>query len=295
MKQIKIVTDSCADIPEDILKKYDIGFIDFSIVIKGEEKRVSPNWKNFSADELYSSLREGTKLYTLAATEYEIRSKLKSFSKDNDVIYISTCKMQSVTIDKALKIANELMTSNPDINIKIIDSLNATAGQGLLVMKALELLENGLCFEDIVCEIINLRKKVIQFVTVETLTYLSKANKVNPGTAALGNIFNVKPILISDVDGRQVGIGKVRGRENSVKEVVKRFLENVENPLENDVIIIHGNDLNAAKYVEKMLIDKGFKCRNLYTLCMGAVVCISTGPGAVGLISFGKEVTFRGE
>lgn len=294
MKPIKIITDSCADVNVEMRGKHDIESIDFTVYYGGKEVVADP-WRKLSPKELYETLRSGERVYTLPATEHEIRTKLKKYADTHDILYIAACEKQSTTIVKAKRIAKELMEDEPERKIIIIDSLNASVGQGMLVLKACDLRDEGLAIDEIAEKISSLRKRVVQFATVETLSYLSKANKINARSAMFGDLLDIKPILVSDADGRQTSMKSIRGREKSISEVIRLFMENVEDPEDQIIYIIHGYDLKTAVAVEGELERLGFKCKKLKITCVGPVVGVSTGPGMIGLFGFGKEVTFRGE
>lgn len=294
MKQIKIFTDTCSDITEDIRKKRDIVSIDFTIFINDKEISADP-WKNISPTELYETLQSGERVYTLPATENEIRTKFKKYVKDFDILYVAACEKQSTTIVKARRIAEELMNEDSEINIVIVDSLNASIGQKILVEKACDYRDEGLTINEIAEKVSKIRNNVIQFATVDTLTYLSKANKINARSAIFGDLFDIKPILISDAEGKQTALSRIRGRVNSLHEIIRLFLENIVNPEEQEIFIIHGNEILTAKGVEKELIKLGLKCKKINILCVGPVVGVTTGPGMIGLFGLGKEVTFVGD
>ena len=294
MKPIKIFTDSCSDMIEKTRKALDVVSIDFTIYFDRKEIAADP-WKAIQPAELYDSLRMGNRIYTLPATEYEIRNKFKKYVKDYDILYVAACEKQSTTIVKARRVAEELMKSDPNYRIEIVDSLNASIGESMVTMEACRLRDEGLKMEEIIEKLLPIRNRVIQFATVDTLTYLSKANKINARTAALGNLLRIKPILISDAEGNQTSMKSIKGKENSLNEIVKLFMENVENPENQVVTIIHGDEFESAEIVEQKLIDSGLKCKSIEKFCVGPVVGITTGPGMVGIFGFGKEVTYRGE
>lgn len=296
MRPIKIMTDSCADLPKAYQEAHNIDVINFSIYFNGEEVYLEPNWKSISSTALYGALREGVRIWTIPATMLEIRTKMsKVLSEGYDIIFIGTSEKQSATVSKARRVAKSLLKDYPDARIGIVNSLNASIGITLCVKHATECLEKGMEFDEIIASTEAMRNNVIQFATVDTLTYLSKANKINARSASLGNLLRIKPILISDKEGNQTAMSRVKGRENSLDEITRLFLENIENPEDQVIYIIHGDDLNAANAVKKRLLDSGVTFKGIEITCVGAVVGITTGPGMVGLFGLGKEVSFLGE
>ena len=296
MNPIKVFSDTNCDLYENIRAEHNIDLIDFSIFINGEEIALDPDWKAIDEKTLYNTLRSGSKVYILSTTDREIRTKFRKYLREgNDILYVGCCGKQSKTLFKVLRIAEELREEFPEQRVEIIDSLNASIGQGFVVLKACELVEKGLPLDEVIKQTEAMRNNVIEFCTVETLTYLSKANRVKASTATFGNLFKVKPILYSDAEGNQTSIKKVKGRKESVNEVVKLFLENVTEPENQEIYIIHGDDLEIAKYVKEKLIESGVKFKGINIMVVGAIIGISTGPGMVGIFGMGKEVTTVGK
>ena len=296
MNPIKIFSDTNCDLYEDVRVKHNIDLLDFSIFINGEEMALDPDWKAIDEKTLFNTLRSGEKIYILSTTEREIISKFRKYLKEgNDILYVGCCGKQSKTLFKVLRIAEQLRQEFPEQRIEIIDSLNASIGQGFVVLKACELVEKGLPLDEVIKETMAMRNNVVEFCTVETLTYLSKANRVKASTATFGNLFKVKPILYSDAEGNQTSYKKVKGRQESMDEIVKLFLENVIEPENQEIYITHGDDVEAAEYVKNKLLESGVQFKAIKTIVVGAIIGVSTGPGMVGIFGMGKEVTTVGK
>lgn len=293
MRPIQIMTDSCADFEDSLIKDFDIRCIDFSFVRKGKESLVGVGYDNkVKANDIFSSLENGERIYMLPATKYEIEKKLReSLDEGKDIIYIGCCIKQSRTIEKVRQVVSKL-AGEYENRIEVIDSLNATAGQALLVLEACKMNAAGKDFDEIKETIYRIRKNIIQFATPESLTYMSRQKKVSSSAEIFGNLFDIKPILISDKNGVQCSFSKVRGRTKSLLEIVRLFKENVENSEDQDIIIIHGNDLESANFVKEELLKDDFKCKAIHTVMIGPSVGITMGPGLVGIFGFGKKVTF---
>ncbi len=291
------MTDSCADYDGSFDKKYDIACIDFSIFLQGKEYKIGTGYdEKIKASRIFEPLRNGERIYTLPATEYEIEKTMREYlDKGLDILYIGCCAKQSSTIIKATKIAKNLSKEYTTQRIEVVDSLNAGAGEGLLVIEACKLLEEGLSLDEIKNSIYRKRKTVIQYAVPENLIYMSKANKISASSAIFGNLLGIKPVLISDKNGLQCAFKRVRGREKSLQEIVKLFKENVIDAEKQDVVIIHGDDEESARYVKDLLLQDNFVCHDVHILCIGPAVGITMGPNMVGIFGFGKPVTFVSE
>lgn len=129
---------------------------------------------------------------------------------------------------------------------------------------------------------------VNQFCTVHSLDALKRAGRVKATSAFFGNLLGVKPIIISNKDGNNEPIKKVKGRYQSMNEIVKLMAENIVAPEKQTVYICHGDSGEDAKELEKMVKDvlPGIKT---YICCLGPIIGASIGPDALALYTFGQD------
>lgn len=296
MREIKLFTDSCSDLPKKIRDKYDISYFRFNFMKNGEEREADLDWRSITPSELYDGLRDGDHLYTLPALELNIYRKMVSYvKKDCDIIYLACPEVLSKTIVKARRIAEKVLDEYPDAKIEVIDSYNASMGIGLIAEKTGQMIKDGLSFDEIVENTKALRNRLNQYAAVGTLTYLSRANRINASAAILGNLLNLKPILTADVVGRQAALGQIRGREASLNRVADLFCAAIEEPETQDVYIMHADCKEDALHLQELVEARGVKPKSFKIGDFGPIVGIATGPGTVCIFGFGKEVTFIGE
>ena len=105
----------------------------------------------------------------------------------------------------------------------------------------------------------------------------------------------VKPILISDADGVQTPIKKVRGRLRSLEEIADLLEGNIEDASAQTVYIAHADcDPEEVSNLKNMVNDI-IKPKDIVTVYIGPIIGASVGPDAIGVWGFGKEVTYRAE
>lgn len=296
MRKIKIITDSCADIGAELLEKYDIDYGRMSTVEDGEEAPALLTWSAEDAHRMYDAIRGGKRITTAQVSVEEFSRVFgKYLDGGYDIIYIGCSSKQSGSVNTAAVIAKKLLAEKPEAKICCIDSLNASLGEGMLVVEAAKLAAEGKIFEEICEQILALRNKVDQFVTVHTLDYLKKAGRVTASAAFFGNLMGIKPILISDTNGAQTPIKKVKGRQNSLKELVSLLKEKIVSP-ENQTIYIAHADCAAdeiAAFVEQVKAE--IPAKDVYVGLIGPIIGASIGPDAVAIWGFGEEVTYTAE
>ena len=290
MNRIKIYTDSCSDLTRELREKYDIGYVKMNTVIKGKEQPASLDWEYYSPKEFYDIMRGGERITTTQVMSQEFETEFsKCLGQGFDIIYIGCSSVLSGSVDAGTVVAKKLMEKYHDNKIYCINSLNACMGEGLLAIKAAEYRDMGMSAEKIKDKIEEIRNNVNQFCTVHSLDTLRRAGRVKATSAFFGNLLGVKPIIISNKDGNNEPVKKVKGRFNSMQEIVSLAAENIVNPEEQTMYICHADSDEDAKELEKMVKEKmpGIKT---YTCHIGPVIGASIGPDALALYCFGKNV-----
>ena len=294
MNKIKIITDSCSDLTVELLEKYDIDYAKMNTVLEGKTSEALLSWTAQDVKNFYDIMRNGTRITTTQVPVEEFQRVFTKYLDQNmDIIYIGCSLKQSGSVNTASVLAkNELSAKYPNNKIYCIDSLNASMGEGLLAIEASKMAAEGKSVDEICEKIMAIRKNVNEFATVHTLEWLRKAGRVKATAAFFGNLMGVKPILIADREGNQVGFKKVKGRQTSFNEIVKLMKEATsENPNET-IYLLHGDCPEEEVNQLKELIKNEIGSNNIYVSYIGPIIGASCGPNVIGLWAFGKEVTY---
>lgn len=290
MSKIKIITDSCADIPKDMRERYDIDYLRMNTVRDGKETPADLDWSYFSPETLYASLRDGARVTTSPVTESRFMLHFRSFLEQGfDIIYVACSGKMSASVFTAEHVAERLAPEFPNGKIYCIDSLNTCMGEGILAIRAAQLRDEGKTAAEIADAILAIRNNVNQFATVHSLNALRQAGKVTVSSAFFGNLLDVKPVLISDATGDNVPIKKVKGRSNSIKELVKLTADSIEHAEEQTIYIMHSGCPDEAAMLAQ-LMRESVDCRDVRVGIMGAVIGATVGADALAVFSLGKSV-----
>lgn len=294
MRKIQVLTDSCSDLSGELLEKYGIDYCRMNTVYKETETEASLLWEHYSPRELYDIMRGGERVKTTQVPPEEFQRVFKRYLDDGcDIVYIGCSSKQSGSVNTARVVSKKLLENYADARICCIDSLNASMGEGMLAIRAAELVASGLSIDEVEKEVLVARKRVNQFVTVHSLDALKRAGRVKASAAFFGNLMGVKPILISDAEGDQTPIKKVKGRMPSFREAVSLLKEAIVDPESQTVYIAHADCSEAELDVMKKLIRESIPCREIVCVYIGPIIGASIGPDAIGIWAFGQEVTYR--
>lgn len=294
MKDFKIITDSCSDMPKDLREKYDIDYVKMQIVVDGKELPASLDWDIYSPKELYDIMRGGKRITTTQVPNEEFTEVFgKYLEQGMDVLYIGCSSALSGSVNAGLVIAREL-EEKYDAKIVCIDCLNSCYAEASIAIKAAELKAEGRSLEETAGWIEENKLKFNQAATVESLDYLRRAGRVKATAAFFGNIFGVKPIIISDAHGNNYAIKKVKGRKGSIAELVNMAKETIEDPENQTLYVCHADCMDDA-VAFKDALAKEIPCKDIYVGYIGPIIGASTGPGTIAVYYYGKEVTVVGE
>lgn len=293
MRNVKVITDSCADLSGALLEQYNIDYVKMSTVYEGESAPALLTWSAEEAHALYETMRSGKRITTAQVSVEEFNEFFGKYLEAGfDIVYIACSSKQSGSVNTGHVVAQKLLEQYPDAKISCIDSLNASLGEGMLAVEAAKLAAERKNVDEITEHILAVRKNVQEFVTVHTLEYLRKAGRVSASSAFFGNLMGVKPILVADANGVQTAFKKVKGRQNALREIVAQLKANLVDG-ENQIIYIGHAD--CPKEVDQLvnLVKQEIPCKDVFVGCIGPIIGASIGPDAVGVWGFGEPVTFK--
>lgn len=287
--KIKILSDSACDLPEDIIKEYDIDILPI-IVLKNEEEYLDK--VGIEPQEVYDGMREGQVYKTAQISLATFMKKFEEYAeKEIPVIYLAFSSELSGTYQTALMAMEATKENFPKLDLHIIDTKAASGGFGYIVLEAAKLAKEGKSKEEIL-EAIDFHRENIQHIfTVDDMEYLFRGGRVTRTQAFVGGLLNIKPILHVE-DGRLVPLEKVRGRAKVYKKIIDLMEDRLEvDNLENQTVIItHGDNLEGAEKL-KELIKERFKADKFIINTIGAAIGAHSGPGTLALffLKRGKE------
>lgn len=290
----QIVVDSAANIPAELVKKYDIRVISFVNYVNGKkvvcfDPDLTPEEERAKGREYYDAVRAGADVKTGLVSSGDFEDLFRSILEaGDDILYFSLSKNISGTYNSARIAAEELSESFPDRKIRLIDALNASLAQGILAIYASEMRAGGKSLDETADILATYPAKMNGVFTVGDLKYLSKTGRISSSAALVGNLLNIKPILRGNKDGFIVQFKKCRGRKAALNTLVSLVCDNIVNPEEQIIGIAHADSYEDSLYVMEE-IRKRVKLRGFintsYDYCTGSHV----GPDTIALFFMAKD------
>ncbi len=292
MRKTIVLTDSTSDLPCELREKYSIEYVQMQYVMDGVEYPASLDWETHSAKEFYDFMRNGKQIKTTQVPTAAFKAAFeKHINDDVNVIYIGCSSALSGSVNLAGKLVEEMGISD---RVWVVDSLCSSLGQGSMAIAAAQMLEQGKEPEEIVRHIEENKLNVNQFGTVASLEYLKRAGRIKAESAFFGNLFGIRPIIISDIAGQNYAIEKVKGALNTKKRIAEH-IEKVSEGYERKVLYIsHADAQEDAQLLKEIILEKtAFEEVQMSTI--GPIVGSCVGPGTVIAFCYGEKVTVEGK
>lgn len=293
MREFVIFGDSTCDLDKELRDKFGIEYVAMKFTIDDVEYEASLDWECHSAKEHYDIMRGGKRVFTAQVPKNIYYDSFKKhLLEGKDVLYISCSSALSASVKTAILVAKELKEEFPEAEILCVDSLISSLGQGYLLMEASKKRAEGLSVADTAKYIEDIRLRVNQCGTVESMEYLSRAGRVKASKAFFGNLFGVKPIIISDRRGQNYAYKKVKGINNA-RVAIADHIVNAANGVYDTLLISHADCLEDAMLLRDEILKKA-EFKEVILGYIGPIVGASVGPGTVISFTFGEEVTIEG-
>ena len=283
----RIFTDSGCDISPSMLTEWGVQLEALTFRFNDSEKEYTN--QDMAPQEFYKKMREGGIAKTAAVNSESFMHAFEDALKQGlDVLYVGFSSGISNTYNAARIAAEELRAKYPERKIFVIDTLTASAGEGLLVWLAVKKMREGATVEEIAAYLEDLIPSVCAWFTVDNLTYLKRGGRVSPTTAIIGNALHIKPVMHVDDAGKLTKVTTAHGRKKSIAAMAAKYKETAKDPAGGHVFISHGDCEDDAKFLAKLLQEQSGVEVELIT-DVGPVIGAHSGPGTLALFFVGTE------
>lgn len=282
--KFEIVTDSSCNLTEDLVDKWNVNVIPMTYTCEGQEYKSHLKGDEANLGQFYSMMREGKEFKTSFASEMIAENIIrKLLDQGKDVLYLGFSSQLSSSFDAISLLMNRLSSEYPDRRLAAVDSLSASAGQGMLVVLAAEMSARGYDIETVRIWLENHKLNCAHWFTVDDLTYLLRGGRITKTTALAGSLLNAKPVMHVDDSGRLIHVTSVRGRKKSIRALVDRMEETALRPVSDQLIFItHGDCLDDAEALANEVKRRLGATKFVFNY-VDPVIGAHAGPGVLAL------------
>jgi DegV family protein with EDD domain len=276
MKDFVIVTDSGCDIDAVTLKNWGVRLVRLSFRFEGEDQV----YADMPVDDFYARMKAGAVARTAAANMSDFRDAFEPILREGkDILYVGFSTGLSTTANAAAMAAEELKAEYPDACIETVDTLCASAGEGLMVKLAVDKKNNGATLAETAKYVRATSPQMAHWFTVDDLVYLKRGGRVSPTVAFVGGLLGIKPVLHVDDEGHLISVSKVKGRKAALNALIKKL---EETRTEGPIFISQADCRDQAVEVAKAIEEKTGEPVS-YIADIGPVIGAHAGPGTMAV------------
>ncbi|MEN1759821.1 DegV family protein [Anoxynatronum sibiricum] len=276
MRTIQLITDSMTDIPRSLAEKHHIQIVPLTIFFGAE---AFLDGVDLTSKDFYHRLNESETLpSTSQVTPAAFQAAFeKALADGKQVLCINASSKASGTHQSAL-IAKETIGS---ADICVVDTMGLCMGAGLTVLETARRIESGATLEEAASFAASFAVNITHLFTVDTVKYLQKGGRINPGKAMMANILNIKPILTVR-DGLVDPLDKVRGSKKVIHKMLELALQQQRDLTDKTIVIAHSNVSEKAAVFQQEAQEM-LKPKEIILAEIGCTIGTHTGPGTLAL------------
>ena len=289
MNSYAFFTDSDSDLPFRFVDELELDMVYMPYMEDGKEY-FDDLGRNGKEKEFFDAMRGGaapvTSLLPTAAYEEYFEPVLAS---GRDILFAAFSSQLSGTIQNIYAAREELLQRYPERRMIVVDTLSISLPQSILVLKAHELYRQGKTMDEVAAWLEENKSRSQAFFTVDDLVYLRRGGRISAVAATVGTMLDLKPIITEGKNGKLLSMDKVRGRKQALRTLAELAAQNIDDPAEAEMYVLHADAPQDAERLVQLLREKIPGLNQISVRYVGPVIGAHCGPGTVAVCFFGKE------
>ena len=289
MQRCNLILDSCCDLPFEVIDRPGIELLRFPYIMSDGE-HLDDLYQTTSAHDFYQAMRDGEEPTTAQVAVPVFQEAFgRAVESGVPTVYLSFTSGLSGSFDAACLVRDQLLAEHPEAELYLVDTLQASVAEGLLVYEAIQQRDKGLTARELAEWASEARFFVDAEFMVEDLESLRRGGRIPGSVAFAGSKLDVKPLLTIATDGKLSLSGVARGRKKGIKQLVEYYQRRVakEGP-GRCVVVAHADCQKDAERLKEMLarLDESI----LFLECdIGPVIGSHVGPGMIAVVFWGSD------
>lgn len=276
-RKIAVITDSCTDVPKELIEKYGIYVLP---VIVQYSDRAYLDRVEINAEEVYQRLEQEIPTTSLPTPEQIIQlfDQVAADGYDTAVV-VNMSSALSGTYNAIRLMAEEY----PALDVHVLDTKNIGIGAGFATITAAELVQMGKTIEEVVSGVKESIANTKIFFSLKTLEYLRKGGRIGLVTSIIGSVLNLKPIISCNEEGIYYNVKVTRGEKQSLREMLRIAKEYAAQFAHYNVAICDGDAKSEADALLATVRKNFPNAKNIYHTHVSPALVVHTGPGLIGI------------
>jgi DegV family protein with EDD domain len=280
LRKVKVITDSTADIPAELVQELEISVVPLKVHLQGQTYL---DGVDIQPEEFYQKLQEANELATTSQpSPIDFVETYRAAAKEGDVdlLSIHLSSAFSGTFQSAL-LAKSMVEE--EFRVTVIDSKKASYAIGIIVVEAARAAKEGKSLDECVALVKRMIDDMGVYFMVDTLEYLQKGGRIGKASALVGSLLNIKPILSINENGEVFPLDKVRGKSKAEARVFELIREKAGDKGLTKAAVFHASrPEEAERWAEKLRAE--FAVEDLVITQIGPVVGAHVGPGTIAVV-----------
>ena len=287
MRDYAIITDSGCDLSQSMVEELNVGVAPMGFTIAQKAYRHFHDFREMSKKKFYELIRGGEIGKTNGANIQDIiDTMVEKLKQGLDVLFLSFSSGMSCSYQNACIAAKTAQEEYPDARIEVVDTLAGSVGLGLLTYLAAKKKAAGEKIDELIAWIEEHKLNICHFFVVDDLNFIQRSGRTSHLTAFVGTILGIKPIFRLDNNGKVDSKAKVRGKKAAIRHMLDQAKKKCADV--KTFFICHG-DVDDEAEAFKQQVETEFPGAEVVVNCVGPLLGINVGPGALALIFYGSE------
>lgn len=290
-KTYVFMTDSDSDLLYTIADERNIPVVKMPYILDGQEY-FDDNGRAGVEKEFFARMRQGAAPSTsLLSTPVYVDYFEPILKEGKDILFVAFSSKMSNTILNIFEAREQLLQKYPQRKMIVVDTLSISAPMTLLILKAHDMYLAGASMEEIEAWLLENRFRAQVWMTVDDLKYLRRGGRISATSAVFGSMLSIKPILTMGKGGKIDAVEKVQGSKKALKTIAERVAENIENPGEQTIILLHADAEEEAQKLADIVKARIPEIKEIRLQMIGPVIGAHCGPGTLAVCFMGRERT----
>ncbi|MBQ8280068.1 MAG: DegV family protein [Roseburia sp.] len=280
---VRIIVDSACDLRKEDADRLNLDFLPLKTIFGNEEFL---DGIDLTREEFYTKLENSSVNPTTSQiSPADFEDVYEDVKKNGDTAVVITISSKLSGTYQSANIARE----DYEDCVYVVDSLNATVGEQLLVLYACQLREQGASAKEIADALEQKKGDICLAAVLDTLEYLQRGGRISKTVAVAGTLLSIKP-LVAVEDGEVASIGNARGLKNAGTQLTKALQERGEIDFSMPCAWVYSghSDELLQKYIEGNADAWDAQVKDIPVTGIGSTIGTHVGPGAFGLAFFRK-------
>jgi len=283
MKDYLLFMDVSGDVMDEYVEQGKVELVPMEFIINGNSQYYTGKKDGIDVIEFYSQVKARADIKTTQITPAIYEEYFEPYlAEGHSALYLCLSSGLSSTFQSACAAAKNLKEKYPDVELLVVDTLRATACTGILCEKMISNKDNGMSLRDNYYDLEVFKYKLDACCYVDDLNALQRGGRIGKGTAIIGTMFDIKPLITFTPDGKLRNWGKQRGIKLSIKKLVEFYMQSADLNSPYPLYICHADELTNAKELAAKVKEANPNCEIKIRL-LSPIIGAHLGPGALVL------------